>query len=232
MRPDALRPATAEAAITTKLATRLSKGEKPNRKRVATVGAVYHVTPVARGPCDILAGGDQPRAPAPVAAGKWLTAGVREDAAAVIARVFDEAERRDPDHVCPWVVLVDGNNHQIDVIRAQARARRVGVHIVVDYIHVLEYVWAAAWSLHDEGDPDAETWCNATPAASWAATPAASQQPSATSSPSRAWNRPAPPTPSAAPTTSPTRRATWATASPWRWAGPSPPASSKEPAAT
>ncbi len=158
MRPDALRPATAKAAITTKLATRLSKGEKPNRKRVATVGAVYHVTPVARGPCDILAGGDQPRAPAPVAAGKWLTAGVREDAAAVIARVFDEAERRDPDHVCPWVVLVDGNNHQIDVIRAQARARRVGVHIVVDYIHVLEYVWAAAWSLHDEGDPDAETW--------------------------------------------------------------------------
>ena len=40
MRPDALRPATAKKArqATTKLATRLSKGEKPNRKRMAEVG--------------------------------------------------------------------------------------------------------------------------------------------------------------------------------------------------
>ena len=41
MRPDALRPATAKAAgrATAKLATRLSKGEKRNRKRMAEVGA-------------------------------------------------------------------------------------------------------------------------------------------------------------------------------------------------
>jgi hypothetical protein len=50
MRPDALRPATAKAANTStrKLATRLSKGEKRNRKRMAEVGAVYHATPVPR----------------------------------------------------------------------------------------------------------------------------------------------------------------------------------------
>ena len=29
-------------------------------------------------------------------------------------RMFDEAERRDPEHQRSWVVLVDGNNHQID----------------------------------------------------------------------------------------------------------------------
>jgi hypothetical protein len=47
MRPDALRAATAEAAArsTTKLATRLSKGEKRNRKRMAEVGAVYDAEP-------------------------------------------------------------------------------------------------------------------------------------------------------------------------------------------
>ena len=47
MRPDALRPATAQAAATArhKLSTRLSKGEKRNRKRMAELGAVYDATP-------------------------------------------------------------------------------------------------------------------------------------------------------------------------------------------
>jgi hypothetical protein len=29
---------------------------------------------------------------------------------------------------------------------------------VIDLIHVLEYIWKAAWSLHDAGDPAAEDW--------------------------------------------------------------------------
>jgi hypothetical protein len=59
MRPEALRPATAKAAAsaTTKLTTRLSKGEKRNRKRLAEVGAVYDADPVVRTPADILARG-------------------------------------------------------------------------------------------------------------------------------------------------------------------------------
>lgn len=56
MRSDALRPATAASAAkaTPKLTTRLSKGEKRNRKRMAEVGAVYDATPAARVPTDIL----------------------------------------------------------------------------------------------------------------------------------------------------------------------------------
>lgn len=52
MRPDALRPATekAAAAATNKLETRLSKGEKRNRKRLAEVGAVYDLAPVPAAP--------------------------------------------------------------------------------------------------------------------------------------------------------------------------------------
>ena len=62
MRPEALRPATAKAAAsaTTKLSTRLSKGEKRNRKRLAEVGAVYDADPVVRTPADILARGEDP----------------------------------------------------------------------------------------------------------------------------------------------------------------------------
>jgi hypothetical protein len=167
MRPDALRPATATAAAsaTTKLSTRLSKGEKRNRKRLAEVGAVYDADPVARTPADILApsqdaGADtDPQQPdAPVAANKWLTASVTDNAAIVVGRVFDEAARRDPTHARTWIALVDGNNHQIDRIQAEATRRGVEVTILCDFIHVLEYLWKAAWSFHDEGDPTAEQW--------------------------------------------------------------------------
>ncbi len=161
MRPEGLRPATGRAAAeaTTKLATRLSKGEKRNRKRLAEVGAVYGLTPVPRTAKDVLASkdGENPP-PAPRAKAKWITAGVVEDAAEVVGAVFDEAERRDPGHRRRWVALVDGNRHQIDCIEAQAERRKVKVAIVVDLVHVLEYLWAAAWCFFAEGDRAAEEW--------------------------------------------------------------------------
>ena len=161
MRPDALRPATAKAAAsaTTKLSTRLSKGEKRNRKRLAEVGAVYDADPVVRTPADILARGadgeHRPRATgqAPAATNKWLTASVTDDAATVVGRLFDEADRRDPTHARTWIALVDGNNHQIDRIQAEATQRGVEVTILCDFIHVLEYLWKAAWSFHAGGRP-------------------------------------------------------------------------------
>jgi hypothetical protein len=166
MRPEALRPATAKAAAsaTTKLSTRLSKGEKRNRKRLAEVGAVYDADPVVRSPADILARTHDadpdpaPPAQAPVAANKWLTASVTDDAAAVVGRVFDEADRRDPTRARTWIALVDGNNHQIDRIHTEATRRGIDVTILCDFIHVLEYLWKAAWSFHQEGDPAAEQW--------------------------------------------------------------------------
>jgi hypothetical protein len=163
VRPDALRPGAAKAATSAKLATRLSKGEKRNRKRMAEVGAVYDITPLVRTPADIITANatsdaEHHKAPAPAARNKWLTASVTADAADVIAAGFDEADRRDPDHHRTWVALVDGNNHQIQRIKAQARHRRVGVRVIVDFIHVLEYLWKAAWCFHDEADPTAETW--------------------------------------------------------------------------
>jgi hypothetical protein len=162
MRPHGLRPATADAAAkaTTKLDSRLSKGEKRNRKRLAEVGAVYELTPVARTAVDILATSDSPAASAPAAPAKnkWLTASIVDDAATVIARIFDEAERRDPHHQRTWVALVDGNNHQIRRITTEATARGLTITIIVDLIHVLEYLWKAAWCFYDEGDTTAETW--------------------------------------------------------------------------
>ncbi len=163
MRPDALRPATRKQAAKAdgKLKTRLSKGEKRNRKRIAEVGAVYDATPAPRGASDVLPAGESERQDAkqgPRAKRKWLTASVTDDAAQVVCEVFEEAERRDPDHARPWVALVDGNNHQIDRIEAEATEREIDVTILVDLVHVLEYLWKAAWCFHREGDRAAEQW--------------------------------------------------------------------------
>jgi hypothetical protein len=166
MRPGHLRPGTAKAAAkaTAKLATRLSPGEKHGRKRMAEIVAVYDLKPEQRSVDDIVparavaAAGTRQRPPGPVVTGKWLHANVTDDIPAVIAVMFDEAERRDPAHERTWVALVDGNNQQIDTITAQADARGITVTIVIDFVHVLEYLWKAAWTFFYPGDPDAETW--------------------------------------------------------------------------
>ncbi|MDA8336334.1 MAG: ISKra4 family transposase [Peptococcaceae bacterium] len=161
MRTEALRDATAKAAQSTKPATRLVKGQKCNGKRMAEVGGVYYATPVTRTPGDILNTSDNASGKGkdgPVAKDKWLTASVVENAATVVSDIFNEAERRYPDHALTWVVLVEGNIHQLNCIKTQAKARKVKVNIVIDFIHMLEYVWKAAHSFYKENDPAAEAW--------------------------------------------------------------------------
>jgi hypothetical protein len=164
MRPGALRAATAKAAAKLgKMRTRLSAGEKPNRKRMACLVTVYDAEPAERRPHDVIAppggrhGAREPR-PGPKARAKWLAGSVRRGPGEVIAAAFGEAEARDPGHLRTWVVLVDGAEHQLDLVRAEAARRDAEIHVIIDIIHVLEYLWGAAWSLHEAGDPAAEDW--------------------------------------------------------------------------
>ena len=164
MLPGSLRPGTAAQAAKTspRLATRLSPGEKHGRKRMAEIVAVYDLEPLQRAAEDIIPatrpGRRRRTRTGPKVTGKWLAASVTNDIPAVIAAMFDEAERRDPAHQRTWVALVDGNRQQIDAITSQATARGVTVAIVIDFVHVLEYLWKAAWTFYYPGDPDAETW--------------------------------------------------------------------------
>lgn len=169
MRPEALRPATRRAATIkggNTYRTRLASGEKTGRKRMATVAAVYDAEPATRRPHDVITlpapgpgtGPGRRRRAGPKATGKWLTASLERSAEQVIAAAFDQAAARDPEHRRCWVVLVDGDRHQLDLVHQQAERHKVRVHIVVDFIHVAEYAWKAAWSLHTPGDPAAERW--------------------------------------------------------------------------
>jgi hypothetical protein len=103
-------------------------------------------------------GGARRRRAGPVASAKWLTGSIAATSEQVVASVFDQAEQRDPTHRRTWVVLVDGARHQLELLRAEAARRQVPIHILVDLIHVLEYLWRAAWRLFPDGDPAAEPW--------------------------------------------------------------------------
>jgi hypothetical protein len=170
MRPEALREATLKAAEVKgpgPYRTRLASGEKPARKRMATLGVVYDAEPAPRRPHDVICvpaagaegrSGERRRRVGPKARAKWLTGSVTQPSEQVIAAVFDQATHRDPSHRRTWVVLVDGARHQLELIRAEAARRGVAVHILVDLIHVMEYVWKAAWCFYADGDPHAEAW--------------------------------------------------------------------------
>jgi hypothetical protein len=47
------------------------------------------------------------------------------------------------------------------VITAEAARRGIEVTILVDFIHVIEYLWKAAWCFHPARDPAAEDWVTA-----------------------------------------------------------------------
>ena len=159
-----LRPATRKAKLarTPRLKTRLTKGQKKYAKRMAMVTAVYSVAPHLRTADDILADLKHESTPAkrtrPHAQHKRVWATIEQESDEAIRRLFDEAQRRDPEHRQRWVVLVDGNRDQLALIQAEAARRGVEVTIILDFIHVLQYLWAASTAFHAENAPQREEW--------------------------------------------------------------------------
>jgi hypothetical protein len=162
MRHEDLREATRKAAEkkVNKLETRLSPGEKSNRKRMAQVATVYSVAPWPRTASDVVHQTDDATATTkrPVPHDKRVWASVEKTPRKVIRSAFEEALKRDPERRRPWVVLVDGEPKQLAGVKAEARRAGVKVRILVDVVHVLEYLWDAARALFGKSTPEAEGW--------------------------------------------------------------------------
>jgi hypothetical protein len=144
-----------------KLAQRLSKGEKRNRKRIATVAAVYTVAPYVRTPQQVvrsLAPWHEPAPPRPPVEHKRVWASLEQSPEAVLEEAFREGLRRDPERQKNWVGLVDGNDTQLQLLTALARKHEVKLTIVLDIIHVCEYLWSASLAFHDEASREREEW--------------------------------------------------------------------------
>lgn len=159
MRHEDLREQTRRRAEQSshKLESRLSRGEKRNRKRMASVATVYEIAPHQRTAQQIM-NPQVARPPAPKPHYKRVWASVERTLAEVLDAAFAEPRRRDPNDQREWVVLVDGLKEQLRQVYAAAKRHGAKVTVILDFVHVLEYLWDVAWCLHEEGDPKAERW--------------------------------------------------------------------------
>jgi hypothetical protein len=164
MRPEDLREATqrAAAARTKTFTARLGGGRRLHAKRMASVAAIYTIEPFVRTPEEILPESPMLQEPArPRPEHKRIWASLAQSPEAVIREMFDEAARRDPKGQKRWVALVDGNLPQIDHLQQLAEERNVPLIIVVDFIHVAQYVWKAAGALFPGQEPQQDRWTRA-----------------------------------------------------------------------
>jgi hypothetical protein len=146
-----------------KKSKRLSPGEKRGYKRMAQLAAVYTILPFIRQPEDVTAELGPVRlveneAERPRPEHKRVWASLEKEPEEVIDEMFQEALARDPMKTKTWVVLVDGNRVQLSLVKAAAKKYGVHVTIVVDLIHVLEYLWKASYDLLGRDDPGTERW--------------------------------------------------------------------------
>ena len=165
MRTEDLREATRKAAEgrTNKLSKRLSRGEKRNAKRMTTVAAVYTIEPQIRTTEDVIkelrpVQAVEPKKRKPQPEQKRVWASVATEPEDVIREAFEEAIRRDPGRTKTWMAVVDGNKTQLMLFRKYAREYGVNLTIVLDFIHVSEYLWKSATAFHKEGTPEAQAW--------------------------------------------------------------------------
>jgi hypothetical protein len=145
---------------------RRGKGEKANKKKMATVAAVYTVAPRIRTPEEVVKSlfrpdlkivrkrkgkdSEQPARNKPEHKRVWASLEKSKDD--IIQEVGEEMDIRDPQHTKKHVVVTDGE---------RALQKRVAIHIpgillILDLLHVLERLWTLAHIFHEEGSLQAQ----------------------------------------------------------------------------
>lgn len=143
-----------------KRTVRPGKGEKANRKRMATVATVFSRAPWVRTPEEVVQSlfrtgrppqTAQPTPPRPENKRVW--ASLVKGKAAVVVEVAQEMDRRDPQRNKTRVALSDGER-ALQILIDQT----LPVTLILDLLHALEKLWKAAYVFHPEGSPEAELW--------------------------------------------------------------------------
>lgn len=156
------KPATAPAID----AHRHQRGPKPERKKMAVVGAVYQIEPYRRTPEEVLEAlfrdpsappDERPTSCRPAPQHKRLRAQLSDaqsepfKAASTVIMdwLAEEAHERDCQHQHPWVVLMDGQEVLWETA-AQALDETPRIE-VLDLLHATGYLWEAVHLFHPSG---------------------------------------------------------------------------------
>jgi hypothetical protein len=160
-------PMIKEAAA--KLKAKLGPGEKRQKKKEALVGVSYTVEPKPRAPealAELLVDPEAARArqqragppdDTPQAQQVRRVASLVRTKQAVMELIKADAERRDPQHRKPLVVLLDG---ALGLWRLATKLFKPWkrVTFVLDIMHVVGYLWSAANALFGEASQAGKHW--------------------------------------------------------------------------
>jgi hypothetical protein len=139
---------------------RRTKGQKANKKRMATVATVFTRAPWVRTPQQVVESlfsiarrtSDTPPPP-PRPENKRVWASLLKGKTAVVQEIAEEMERRDPSASRTRVALTDGERAL--QIRVDGK---LNVTLILDLMHALEKLWKAAYVFHCEGSLEADLW--------------------------------------------------------------------------
>ena len=172
MRPEALRDATRKEAEAAK-AEAVRGGPMAQRKarksdkRMAVVTANWEQEPHKRSAQDVIerlgrvpkGRTRKPRSKnAPRPQDKRVAASVEHDLKTGVANMFDEMQRRNPHGARRNVVLVDGDEDQLDNIESEATKRAMSITVVLDLIHVIHYLWTIGLLLCRSDRTQTDSW--------------------------------------------------------------------------
>ncbi|MDF1556493.1 MAG: ISKra4 family transposase [Deferrisomatales bacterium] len=137
---------------------RLKKGDKANKKKMATVATAHTQLERVRTAEEVVASlfKDGPREERPRVAPehKRVWASLERPMQDVFRELATEVARRDPRGVKKRALVMDGQRS----LWRRAGRRLKGFVLVLDLLHVLEYLWKAAPAFFGEGTPQAEAW--------------------------------------------------------------------------
>lgn len=140
------------------------KDDRDNKKRMATVAAVFTQEPRVRTPEEVVEslfrkgprpvpGNDEaPRWPGPEHKRVWASLLKTKDE--VFAEVLHEVKHRDPKGKKIWTVLTDGER----ALQLRAARELAGAILILDLMHALERVWTCAHCFHPRHSAEAEGW--------------------------------------------------------------------------
>jgi hypothetical protein len=140
----------------TEAKVRRGKGDKKTEKKEAIATAVYTIEPYSRTPQEVLNAlfhKGEPVAERPVPQHKQIFASLKGKEQA-IKRLAKWVQRREGSHIAQRVALTDG----AEPLQRQMLLCLPGFSLVLDIIHVVEYLWKAGTALYGETDAYRAEW--------------------------------------------------------------------------
>ncbi|MEK9149131.1 MAG: ISKra4 family transposase [Candidatus Desantisbacteria bacterium] len=143
---------------------RQKKGEKANKKKMATVATVFTQEPYHRTPEEVteslfepklkMAEKEKEKKNRNKPEHKRVWASLTKGKEKTISEVAEEIERRDQDKKKIRVVITDGER----ALQKQIKNQIKDITQILDLFHVLEKLWGAAYVFHQEGTKEAKEW--------------------------------------------------------------------------